>query len=72
MALAAEGCISKSELKDYIAKHDDLGVYHIKKIKLTSNPLSLDLLRSKGRFFPPQSFLFVSDDGAKELDTLLK
>ena len=71
LALSKAGRIDETELRSYIGKYADVGVFRIGKVKIAKKYLSLDQLRSKGRFFPPQSFLFISDEGGKLLDSLM-
>lgn len=70
LKLAAKGRITKDALSEYIGDKKEVGLYHVNNIVIFNAPLSLESLRKKGRFFAPQSFLFLSDEGVAEIESM--
>lgn len=67
-SLADKGRISNKALSEYIGDKKDVGLYLVDDIMIFNTPLSLESLRKKGRFFAPQSFLFLSEEGVAEIE----
>jgi len=65
--LYSQGSISKKELEHYIGESSQIGAYFIENIRHLEKPPSLDDLRDGFDFYPPQSFFFISTDGANFL-----
>ena len=71
MALCAAARIEKQELEEYIAERDSVSLYRLCNAQVFNKPITLDTLRSCGRFYPPQSFFFLSQEGVAEVDRLV-
>lgn len=70
--LANDARIAPEELERYIGQHKDVSIYKISGITIFNNAIGLDRLRKSGRLFPPQSFLFLSEEGVAEINRLAK
>ena len=71
MNLLDDGGITKEDLSDYLEGYEEVGLYYIDKVKVAKTPIDIKEIRASGRFFPPQSLLFLSDEGAEYFDKKL-
>ncbi len=55
--------LSSDEIRDYFGEYEHLGRYELGRAEVFGHTLGVNRLREAGRFFPPQSFLYLSRDG---------
>lgn len=67
LPLSDSGAISTTELISYSGKYNNLHVFKVGPYEEVSELFSLSELKSKYRFYPPQSFLILSVDGRNDL-----
>ena len=62
--------LSKTEILNYCAERDSIGICYIGRIFKAKQPLDLQVLRSVMVFHPPQSFLILSTSAKATIDKL--
>ncbi len=65
-------CLEKTEIGDYFKANDSVGMYNIGKIELTKAPVSLSDIRERLFFYPPQSFMFLSQPAREIIDRMAR
>lgn len=53
--------LTKRELDSYFGGYEEIGCYTVSPTTLFKQPLSLDVLRTRSGFSPPQSFVALSE-----------
>ena len=71
LLLAESGGLTEAELRKYAANYDELAVFRVKSFQAAPKALSLNDLASQYGFYPPQSFLRLSQTGHDTLVTSL-
>ena len=66
--LATSGGLTEADLRAYAGDYRDLAVFKVKAFEPASTPLSLSQLSSDYGFYPPQSFLRLSEQGRMVLN----
>ena len=66
-ALADSGGLSEAELYKYASDYKELAVFRVRAFQPAPTPLALRQLASAYGFYPPQSFLRLSESGKAEL-----
>jgi len=62
--------LTERAIRDYIASSDTIGTYRIRNIEVAQTSLSTAVVNEHLVYFPPQSFLILSQHGKKVLDGL--
>jgi predicted transcriptional regulator len=63
--------LTKAELTAYLVNYESVAAFRVGALELSRSPQSLLQLQSAFSFSPPQSFLVLSRDGQRALDTAL-
>jgi predicted transcriptional regulator len=72
LSLATSLCISKEEISAYCEGTPTIGICKIHKLQKARQPVSLEKLRSRLSFFPPQSFVILALEAKRAIDELAK
>lgn len=70
LALADDGALTRSELKEYAGEYDSLFVFTVGIFQSASRAATFSNLKKHYGFAPPQSFLILSAQGKIALDAL--
>lgn len=70
-ALAESGGLTAAELRNYASTYTELAVFKVRTFLPAPTPLPLSHLASTYGFYPPQSFLRLSESGTSELTKVL-
>lgn len=70
LSFATSLCISRLEIRSYCEGTPTVGICKIHKIKKAHQPVSLEKLRSRLLFFPPQSFVILGIEAKRIIDQL--
>ena len=68
LSRAKDLSLSKDEITSYLSGQRKIGAYELGRIEKAKRCLSLEWLRKKMVFFPPQSFLFLSKQAKAIMD----
>jgi predicted transcriptional regulator len=63
LALSTSGGITEADLRKYAGEYKELAVFKVGAFEAASTPLALSKLASSYGFYPPQSFLRLSESG---------
>lgn len=69
--LAADGGLTETELRYYASSYSELAVFRLKQFEQADVPITFEKLSSSYNFFPPQSFVRLSESGKSQLETAL-
>lgn len=69
--LAADGGLTETELRYYASSYSELAVFQFKRFEQADVPLTFEELSTAYNFFPPQSFVRLSESGKRQLETAL-
>lgn len=67
VTLSKSGGMSEADLSKYAGEYKELAVFRVGAFEAASTPLALSELASSYSFYPPQSFLRLSESGRTEL-----
>jgi len=70
IASASDLCISKEEIREYCAGLSSIGLCLIATPFVSNHKLGLERMRSTLSFFPPQSFLILSKDAKRIIESI--
>lgn len=68
LKISSEALIDVEELKKYFCGYDSVGCYIVQENLIFDEPIKLSELREHFVFFPPQSFVALSDGSSNWID----
>lgn len=70
MGHSTELGLERSEIKAYVGRDSTVGVYELGEIEIAPAEAKMTQIQSKLNYSPPQSFLLLSQQGQKLIDSM--